>query len=206
MGVEGYLTIKEAADALGVSEQRVRQLVRRGQLEAVRIGGVLHVTPESVQARIEAAPRAGNPGLNESRNADVPEGFVSSGEAAKALGVSPSRVSALVADGLLDGKMHGGRYVVERESLLSRILGEQPSGRKRAEAMEVGGYMSLTDAADALGISKGRMSTLVKNGTVSAIREGHSVLVPISEVERRKRENPGHGNPNFGKGYHRTKE
>lgn len=203
MGVDGYLTIKEAAAALGVSEGRVRQLVKRGQLEGVRIGGVLHVTPHSVQARIASKPSAGNPGQRGPRT--VPDGYVSSGEAAKALGVDPSRVSALVADGMLDGRKVGGRYVVTRDSLLARVLGEEPE-RKRAEVEERGAYMSLTEAAEAIGISKGRLSTLIKEGTVKAVKEGKGVLVPVSEVERRKRENPGPGNPMFGPGYHRLKK
>ncbi len=203
MGVDGYLTIKEAAAALGVSEGRVRQLVKRGQLDGVRVGGVLHVTPHSVQARIASNPRAGNPGQKGPRT--VPDGYVSSGEAAKALKVDPSRVSALIADGMLDGKKVGGRYVVTRESLLARVLGEEPE-RKRAEVEERGAYMSLTEAAEAIGISKGRLSTLVKEGTVKAVKEGKGVLVPVSEVERRKRENPGPGNPMFGPGYHRLKK
>lgn len=202
MGVDGYLTIKEAAAALGVSEGRVRQLVKRGQLEGVRMGGVLHVTPSSVQARVDSKPRAGNPGLAESRHAEVPDGYVSSGEAARALGVTPSRISALVADGMLVGEKVGGRYVVTRDSLLARVLGEEPE-RRGAEVEERGGYMSLTEAAAEIGISKGRLSTLIKQGTVRATKEGKGVLVPVSEVERRKRENPGPGNPMFGPGYHR---
>lgn len=198
MGVDGYMTIKEAAAALGVSECRVRQLVKRGQLKGVKLGGVLHVTPSSVQARIDSKPRAGNPGLSESRAADVPDGYVSSGDAARALNVSPSRISALVADGMLEGEKVGGRYVVTRESLMSRILGEKTGGGG-IEVETVGGYMSLTEAADALGISKGRLSTLIKEGTVKAVKEGKGVLVPMSEVERRRATNPGPGNPNFGR-------
>lgn len=204
MGVDGYLTIKEAAAALGVSEGRVRQLVRRGQLEGVKVGGRLHVTPSSVQERAESRPRAGNPGIAGSRGADVPDGCVSSGDAARALGVDPSRVSALVADGMLDGRKVGGRYVVTRESLLARLLGEEPE-REAREFDEVGEYMSLSRAAEALGITRGRMSLLVKQGTVDAVREGRAVLIPVSEVERRRRENPGPGNPMFGPGYHRLK-
>lgn len=205
MGVDGYLTIKEAAAALGVSEGRVRQLVKRGQLDGVKVGGVMHVTPPSVQARIERKPRAGNPGLSESRNADVPDGYVSSGDAARALRVSSSRVSALIADGMLEGKKVGGRYVVSRDSLVSRILGEEPE-RSAREFEERGGYMNLTQAAEALGITKGRLSTLIKEGKMKAVKEGKGVIISVDEVERRKAENPGPGNPMFGPGYHRLKK
>jgi len=199
MGVDGYLTYNEAAEALGVQAQRVRQLVRRGQLEGVTIGGVPHVTPASVQARIASKPRAGNPSIGREAP-EMPEGYMAAGEAAEALGVTASRISALVQSGHLDGRRFGGRWGVTRESVEARAAGEGVGAPSTATAAdEVGGYMTLTDAAAAIGISKGRLSVLVKDGTVGAVREGGRVLVPVSEVERRKRENPGPGNPNFWK-------
>ena len=201
MGVDGYLTYNEAAEALGVQAQRVRQLVRRGQLEGVTIGGVPHVTPESVEARIASKPRAGNPNLG--RDApDMPDGYMAAGEAAAILGVDVSRISALVADGQLVGEKFGGWYGVTRESVEARAAGELlPS--KAVEAEEVGGYVTLTEAARMLGVSKGRASQLVKRGDMRGVKEGKALLVPLSEVERRRAENPGPGNPNFGPGYSR---
>lgn len=196
MGVDGYLTYNEAAEALGVQAQRVRQLVRRGQLDGVTVGGVPHVTPESVLERIESAPRAG--GVGSRGPLEVPDGYVSSGDASKVLGVTASRVSALVADGMLDGMRVGGdgRYVVSREGLLSRILDGGRAAPPR-KPREVGGYMKLTDAAKALGISKGRMSTLVKSMAVETVKEGKYTLVPTSEVERMRGARRGRGNPRF---------
>ena len=199
MGVDGYMTYGEAAEALGVQTQRVRQLVKRGQLEGVTVGGVPHVTPASVEARIASKPRAGNPNLGREAP-DMPDGYMTAGDAADVLGVDVSRISALVQSGHLDGERFGGWWGVTRESVEARAAGEgigAPS--KGAEAEEVGGYMKLTDAAKALGISKGRLSILVRDGTVKARKEGKFTLVPVSEVERRKATNPGHGNPNWRK-------
>ena len=201
MGVEGYLTYNEAAEALGVQAQRVRQLVRRGQLDGVTVGGVPHVTPESVQARIDSKPRAGNPSLGREAP-DMPEGYITAGEAASALGVTVPRISAMVADGQLDGRKFDGWYGVTRESVEARAAGGQAPTRA-VEAEEVGGYVTLTEAASMLGISKGRASQLVKRGDIRGIKEGRALLVPLSEVERRRAENPGPGNPNFGPGYSR---
>ena len=203
MGVDGYLTYNEAAEALGVQAQRVRQLVRRGQLEGVTVGGVPHVTPWSVQARIDSKPRAGNPNLRREAP-EMPEGYMAAGEAAAILGVDVSRISALVADGQLDGEKFGGWYGVTRESVEARAAGELLPTRA-VVAEEVGGYVTLTEAASMLGVSKGRVSQLVKRGDISAERERGSkaLLIPVSEVERRMAENPGPGNPNFGPGYSR---
>lgn len=197
MGVDGYLTYNEAAEALGVQAQRVRQLVRRGQLEGVTVGGVPHVTPGSVRARIASKPRAGNPNLGREAP-DMPDGYMTAGEAAGILGVDVSRISALVADGQLVGEKFGGWYGVTRESVEARAAGELLPSRA-VEAEEVGGYVTLTDAAAMLGISKGRASQLVKRGCMRGVHEGKALLIPLSEVERRRAENPGPGNPNFWK-------
>ena len=206
MGVDGYMTYGEAAEALGVSVQRVRQLVRRGQLDCVRIGGargVPHVTSGSVRARVASKPRAGNPNLGREAP-EMPEGYMTAGEAAAMLGVDVSRISALVADGQLVGEKFGGWYGVTRESVEARAAGESlPT--KAVEAEEVGGYVTLTEAASMLGVSKGRASQLVKRGDMRGVREGKALLIPVSEVERRMAENPGPGNPNFGPGYSRAK-
>ena len=197
MGVDGYMTYREAAEALGVQVQRVRQLVRRGQLDGVTVGGVPHVTPESVRARIDSKPRAGNQNLG--RNApDMPEGYITAGKAAEILGVTVPRISALVADGQLVGEKFGGWYGVTRESVEARAAGELLPSRA-VEAEEVGGYVTLTEAARMLGISKGRASQLVKRGGMRGVHEGRALLIPLSEVERRRAENPGPGNPNFWK-------
>ena len=45
----GYVSIKEAADLLGVSDKRVYQYVRAGRLSAQRIGHILIVPEEEVK-------------------------------------------------------------------------------------------------------------------------------------------------------------
>ena len=50
-------------------------------------------------------------------------------DAAKALGVAPSRVRALIADGALDADKLGGRWVVHWESVVARRRGSAAPGR-----------------------------------------------------------------------------
>jgi len=49
-----YLLVKEAAKMLGVSKQRVHQMLASGQLGGVREDGMVFVRAETVEARIEA--------------------------------------------------------------------------------------------------------------------------------------------------------
>lgn len=55
------MTVKEAAEALGISEGRVRQLIGEGVLDAEKFGGLWVVTEDSVEARKVGNPGPGNP-------------------------------------------------------------------------------------------------------------------------------------------------
>ena len=59
--MEGYLSPQEAANVLGVTKGRVSQLIREGRLEAEKFGGTWAIKEESVIARKESNPKAGNP-------------------------------------------------------------------------------------------------------------------------------------------------
>jgi len=48
-------TIPEAAEALHVTDHIVRQAIRRGELDAFRIGRLLRIRPESVDRLLRGA-------------------------------------------------------------------------------------------------------------------------------------------------------
>lgn len=48
MTIEGYLTTKEAAERLGVSEQYIRNLITDGTLESVKIGSMRFIREEVI--------------------------------------------------------------------------------------------------------------------------------------------------------------
>jgi excisionase family DNA binding protein len=47
----GYRLVKEAADDLGVSEQRIRQLTKNGKLPSQKVGPALLIPIEAINAR-----------------------------------------------------------------------------------------------------------------------------------------------------------
>lgn len=63
------------------------------------------------------------------------------------------------------------------------------------------GYMSAKEACEVLGVSKGRISQLVKAGKLDAEIIGNSFIITEASVRRWQEENPGPGNPKFGPGY-----
>ena len=59
------------------------------------------------------------------------------------------------------------------------------------------GFMSTAEAAAALRVNRQRVVQLINAGKLDAAKVGRSYIVAADSVERRKRENPGPGNPNF---------
>jgi len=56
------MTVSDAAQALGVTGQRIRQLIAAGQLDAEKVGrSVWLVSEASVTARKEKAPEGAQP-------------------------------------------------------------------------------------------------------------------------------------------------
>ena len=66
--MEGYMSVSEAAEALGVTRGRVNKLIHAGRLDAERIGGRFIVKTDSVLARLENPPKAGNPNFGNGYN------------------------------------------------------------------------------------------------------------------------------------------
>jgi len=52
------LDVREVAAALGSSERTVRDLISRGKLAAVRLGGSIKVRPADLRAFVESLPPA----------------------------------------------------------------------------------------------------------------------------------------------------
>jgi excisionase family DNA binding protein len=57
--MQGYMSVKEAADALGVTRGRVNQLIDAGLLRAEKVGRAWIVDAESVRARAADPPPPG---------------------------------------------------------------------------------------------------------------------------------------------------
>jgi len=69
--MEGYITTTEAAERLGISPARVRQLVVRGDLPATKFGPV-NVVKESDLELVRNRPAAGRPPSKPKSNGTAP--------------------------------------------------------------------------------------------------------------------------------------
>ena len=61
------LTVEDASKRLGVGRARVNQLIRSGMLAAEKVGGIWLIDEQSVDARRNAAPKAGRPPASSSK-------------------------------------------------------------------------------------------------------------------------------------------
>ncbi len=55
------MTVKEAADILGVSNARIYAMARDGVLESTKVGNMLLLSTESVRKRYNEPRKAGRP-------------------------------------------------------------------------------------------------------------------------------------------------
>ena len=61
------LTVEDASKRLGVGRARVNQLIGSGMLAAEKVGGIWLIDEQSVEARRNAAPKAGRPPASSSK-------------------------------------------------------------------------------------------------------------------------------------------
>lgn len=102
----------DAAQALGVSRQRVHALIQRGKLNAWRgRDGRWQIDPASVAERADAEPSA--------RDAfePLPTGTVDVAAAADKLGVSTSTVLSWISAGRLPAERVGRRWAIRPRDL-----------------------------------------------------------------------------------------
>ena len=89
------LTVYEAAEHLGLSHQRVRQLIEQGRIPAQKVGRDWVILERDLE-------EAELTDLRKRRASTPPEGTMLVREAAAALGVSRQRVYQFLDDGRLE--------------------------------------------------------------------------------------------------------
>lgn len=118
----------------------------------------------------------------------MPAGPLTVADAARRLGVSPSRVRAMIGAGQLDASKVGGRWLVDPATVERRMASDVPSGR----------LLSPTNAWGLLWIAAGRTPGWLSPWALSRVRrrfrdQGIVGLVPLLRnraLERRFRAHP----------------
>ena len=139
---EGWLTTSEAAELTGYGTQRIRQLAREGRVRAVKIGHQWWVHKKALlehHATIKPGPKAkrergrktggkrkaGNGPAKQEPIVTVPDGWLTTSEAANLAGRSVGRVRQLVLAGQIRAVKIGGKWLVCQDDLRQRHSGNQ---------------------------------------------------------------------------------
>lgn len=173
----GYLTVLDAADALGVTRLTVDKMILDGRLRAERRGRRWVTRPEWVAG----AHRGRRPQRR------VPAGMLTITEAAERAGVHHGTVRAAIRDGRLPAVAPDwpNGYGIRPEDLDAWA----PHARKpntaaatRNEAADAwrrqNGLLSVAEAAELLGITRQALQVRISRGTQTAVRAGADAPTP----------------------------
>lgn len=97
-----WMTVREAADALGISEAGLRYRLRSGALRSIRVANAIRIPGSEVEAQ-----RVFEKYLE--------EGALSVEDVADRLNVSTGTVYGLIISGELEATRHGRRWVIPVE-------------------------------------------------------------------------------------------
>ena len=158
----GWLLVEEVMAMLGVSKQRVSQLVCRGRLNAKRHGRRVLIEEASVLSFRDARRQHG--GRPPSAEAlAMPDGCMLPGDAARLLGRSRRSVLQLIRRGILSAREGAPRRViVERASVEATCRdglaapGRLTTSRPRDEPKRSGGTARLRAYEDEHDVSAGK--------------------------------------------------
>ncbi|PRE88266.1 helix-turn-helix domain-containing protein [Burkholderia gladioli] len=165
----GLLTRSDVARELGVSHQRVSQLVKARSLATVTVGGRALVRPED----LDAFKRARDPQKS---------GMVTMADAARELGVNARIMYDNASRGELLTVKVGGRHLVRRVDL-------DAFKRNRAAvavALE-SGLLTMRDVAQATGYKKVTVQQWVFTGRLASVKVGGRRLVRPEDLDAFKR-------------------
>ena len=120
-----YVSIKEAAQQLGVSRQRVNQLIHQGKLPARKIGASWMVDKSALVAK----PPNRHPEAS-------PAAYVSVKEAASLLGLSRQRVNQLIQEDKLSARRVGSSWTIKLSAVTPQEHGREVEPDATPEAGE----------------------------------------------------------------------
>ncbi|HDR8994430.1 TPA: helix-turn-helix domain-containing protein [Burkholderia vietnamiensis] len=184
----GWITSKQSAERLGVTNSQLVYLVRKGKLRGMFVGRRLAIDPQSVEQRIHAMTAT--------------EGLLSVSEVAKRIGITKSHASVLLKRGTLKGlKVEGrgryGRWLVESDVLMSYLQKMQQRDAEmeslqtershlvaERSRLVAEGWLSPHDLMSKLGVSQQRIYQLLAAGLLpGAQRVGGRWFFPADTVE-----------------------
>ena len=162
-----YISTAELAKFLGISQVAVCKRIKNGQIKAVKIGRSYGIPESYVQ---EHFPEY------QSHKLEIDE-YISLMEAASLLGITRMAVYNRVKQGKIPAKRVGRHYVVAREHVEQALKTKRdPQTHLEKE------YLSVSEAAQVLGISRVAVFKQIKRKTLPAQKVGAYYLIARSDL------------------------
>lgn len=157
-----FMTVPDAAEAIGVSESTVRRWCRDGELAAEGLGSMLAVHRTGV-TRMQRR-------------------YIRATEAADLLGVSDSRLYKLVAEKKLVAERFGSVLMVHRSSL-EAYQRERAQSRPRPRRQQVARYNGRHTVVPVVNEERrARLRELIRKANTAVVLDAHGNK--IGEIER----------------------
>lgn len=154
----GSITVQQAAARLGVTPEWVRQRIREGSLPAAKVGHRYFIRAEGLTRPTPVTRKAFVP----------PEGYVTTPEAARRLGISRKNVGNRIRKGFLPAVKDGRRLIVPVEALVT---------------LPTEGHVSVYEAADRLGVTKWALYERIRSGILPSVKVGQTIAIPIAALD-----------------------
>lgn len=162
----------EAAEILGISRVAVFKRIKAGKIQARRVGRHYVIEKSQILYAVEKP----------AEELTLTKDFYSIPEVADILGKTRIAIFKQVQKGSIQARRIGRHYVIARQDV--------PGAVTLREEVSVGieNYISVSEAAKQLGISRIAVFKKIKKGQIQAVRMGRSYAIPKSEVQARLNE------------------
>jgi len=188
-----YISSKRASEVSGYTQDYIGQLARSGAIDAKRIGGLWHVSLESLNSYKDKSEESKPvPPQHENKSGD-PESFVSldgkdyisASRASKLSGYNQDYIGQLARSGSILSRQVGNRWYVEKGSLLS-YKHEKDSllAAVQSESVGIKHPTSILDATEAY-----------ERPLLNYIEEKGDLMPAIAEKEEREEEDMAENMP-----------
>lgn len=155
-----YISVMQAAKRLGISRVAVYKKVKKGILEAKRVGRHFVIATDAIENVSQ------NPSSEVSNSQKE---YFSVPEYAEHIGVSRVAIFKRIQTGSIKALRVGGKYIIPRNAMDQNVESEV-------------NYLSVLQVAQKLGVSRITIFKRIKSGKLSAVRIGRSYMIPKSEV------------------------
>ncbi|HDR3895392.1 helix-turn-helix domain-containing protein [Bacillus sp. FSL W7-1334] len=160
-----YITVKEAAKLLEVSDATIYGLIRRGKIKGVVKSDTWKLSEHEVRTHI------GN-GIKKNRKYEIPENYIDIATAIKKYSITKYRVHQMIKEGHIPStRKHAGKFIfLESELNIEK---------------DIKNYLTTKEAGAKLNLSGSQVTWLINKGRIENVQKNKGIfMIPKESIER----------------------